>query len=75
MSEAIPEYITQRHKYARGQVTEDVKAKLLHMIKCSRGREELLAEDIIEAIAEARNSSDGFRAVSDLLCRLGSDYS
>lgn len=63
-----------RHKFARGPVTDQVKTKLVAMIKAAEGKEELLAEDIIEAIAVGRNDRDGFRAVERLLADLATEY-
>ncbi|MDY6929540.1 MAG: hypothetical protein SWN10_20860 [Pseudomonadota bacterium] len=67
-------YTSGRHKFARGPVTDQVKRKLVTMIKAAEGKEDLLAEDIIEAIAVARNDRDGFRAVDRLLADLAKEY-
>lgn len=44
------------------------------MIKAAEGKEEFLAEGIIEAIAVARSDRDGFRAVDRLLADLAKEY-
>ncbi len=67
-------YTTGRHKFARGPITDEIKVKLLQMIKASSGKEELLAEDIIETIAVARNDPEGFRAANRLLEQLQVAY-
>ena len=67
-------YTSGRHTFARGPVTDQVKGKLVTMIKAAEGKEDLLAEDIIEAIAVARNDRDGFRAVDRLLADLAKEY-
>lgn len=67
-------YTSGRHTFARGPVSEQVKVKLVGMIKASGGKEDLLAEDIIEVIAVARNDRDGFRAVDRLLADLAKEY-
>lgn len=72
--EEMASYTTGRHKFARGPVTDEIKVKLLQMIKASSGKEELLAEDIIEAIAVARNDPEGFRAANRLLEQLQAAY-
>lgn len=66
-------YTSGRHTFARGPVTDQVKGKLVTMIKAAEGKEDL-AEDIIEAIAVARNDRDGFRAVDRLLADLAKEY-
>lgn len=67
-------YTSGRHKFSRGPVTDQIKGKLVAMIKAAEGKEDLLAEDIIEAIAVARNDKDGFRAVGRLLAELANEY-
>ncbi|NNB34056.1 hypothetical protein [Pseudomonas fragi] len=59
-----------RHRYARGPVTDQLKQKLLSRLKQDQGGADLLAEDIIELIAVARNDKDGFSAASRELDRL-----
>lgn len=59
-----------RHRYARGPVTGELKQKLLSRLKQYQGDADLLAEDIIELIAVARDDQDGFRAASRELDRL-----
>jgi len=59
-----------RHRYARGPVTDQLKQKLLSRLKQDQGDADLLAEDIIELIAVARNDQDGFSAASRELDRL-----
>ncbi|MFL1449394.1 hypothetical protein ACI77O_13435 [Pseudomonas tritici] len=59
-----------RHRYTRGPVTDQLKQKLLSRIKQDNGDADLLAEDIIELIAVARNDQDGFSAASLELDRL-----
>lgn len=58
-----------RHRYARGPVTNQLKQKLLSRLKQDQG-DDLLAEDIIELIAVARNDQDSFSAASRELDRL-----
>lgn len=66
--------MSTRHRHARGPVTEQLKQKLLLRLKQDQGDADLLAEDIIELIAVARNDQDGFSAASRELDRLlGSD--
>lgn len=67
-------YTTGRHKYARGPVTEEIKAKLLEMLAGCEGKEELMAEDIIEMVAVARNDPEGFRAANRMLDKLMTEY-
>ena len=64
-------YTSGRHRYARGPVSEAVKQKLMTRLQNDQNLE-LLAEDIIEVIAVARNDPDGFRAASRELDRLAS---
>ncbi|MDH4602477.1 hypothetical protein [Pseudomonas syringae] len=59
-----------RHRYARGPVTDRLKQKLLLRLQQGLGDSDLLAEDIIELIAVARNDQDGFRAATQELDRL-----
>lgn len=59
-----------RHRFARGPVTDQLKQKLLLRLKQDQGDADLLANDIIELIAVARNDQDGFTAVSRELDRL-----
>lgn len=59
-----------RHRYARGHATEQLKQKLLLRLKQDQGGADLLAEDIIELIAVARNDQEGFIAASLELDRL-----
>nr|WP_192963408.1 hypothetical protein [Pseudomonas fluorescens]CEK42233.1 hypothetical protein PQBR57_0280 [Pseudomonas fluorescens SBW25] len=58
------------HRYARGPVTDQFKKKLLLRLKQAQGDSNLVAEDIIELIAVARNDHDGFSAASLELDRL-----
>lgn len=62
--------MSTRHQYARGPVTDQLKQKLLLRLKQDQGDANLLADDIIELIAVARNDQDGFRAASLELDRL-----
>ena len=62
--------MNSRHRNARGPVTDQLKQKLLSRLKQFQGDADLLAEDIIELIAVARNDQDGFSAVSRELDRL-----
>lgn len=62
--------MTTRHRYARGPVTDQFKQKLLLRLQQDQGNADLLAEDILELIAVARNDKDGFRAASWELDRL-----
>ena len=64
-------HTTGRHRYARGPVTEDMKKKLIVRLQNDEDLE-LLADDIIEGIAVARNDPDGFRAANRELDRLAS---
>lgn len=59
-----------RHRYARGPATDQLKQKLLLRLKQDQGNADLLAEDIIELIAVARNDQNGFSAASFELERL-----
>lgn len=62
---------TGRHRFARGPVTEEVKQKLIAWIRAAQSDNvELLAEDIIEVIAAARNEQGGFRAALHEIERL-----
>ncbi len=54
---------TGRHRYARASVTDEVKMKLMTRLQNDQDLE-LLADDIIEVMAVARNDPDGFRAAS-----------
>ncbi|WP_026960514.1 hypothetical protein [Aliagarivorans taiwanensis] len=67
-------YTSGRHKFARGPVTDELGKKLVAMIKGSSGKEELLAEDVIELIAVARNDNDGFRAANRAADELSKAY-
>lgn len=67
-------YTSERHRFARGPITDNIRVRLVNMIKRSKGKEELLAEDIIEAMAVARNDNDGFKAAERLIKTLESDY-
>ena len=62
--------MSTRHQYARGPITEKLKQKLLLRLKQNQGDTDLLAEDIIELIAVARNDQDGFSAANLELDRL-----
>lgn len=62
--------MTTRHRYASGPATELLKQKLLLRIKQDQGDANLLAEDIIELIAIARNDHGGFSAATLELDRL-----
>ncbi|ELQ8317602.1 TPA: hypothetical protein L6A34_31485 [Pseudomonas aeruginosa] len=62
--------MTTRHRYARGPATDLLKQKLLLRLKQDQGDANLLAEDIIELIAVARNDQDGFSAATLELDRL-----
>ncbi|MCF5382039.1 hypothetical protein GIW05_00695 [Pseudomonas syringae] len=62
--------MSERHRYARGPVTDQLKQKLLCRLKQGQGDTDLLAEDIIELIAVARNGQDGFSSASRELDRL-----
>ncbi|WP_267400692.1 hypothetical protein [Pseudomonas sp. GM_Psu_2] len=62
--------MSTRHRYAHGPVTEQLKQKLLLRLQQDQGNADLLAEDILELIAVARNDKDGFRAASRELDRL-----
>ena len=62
-------YTTGRHRYARASVTEEVKVKLMTRLQNDQDLE-LLADDIIEVMAVARNDPDGLRAASRELDRL-----
>ena len=62
--------MNSRHRNARGPVTDQLKQKLLSRLKQFQGDADLLAEDIIELIAVARNDQDGFSAASRELDRL-----
>lgn len=64
-------YTTGRHRYARAAVTDEVKRKLIDRLHQEQDLD-LLAEDIIEVIAVARNDPDGFRAANRELDRLAS---
>jgi hypothetical protein len=68
--------INERYKFARGSVTDEIKEKLITMIKASVGsnKENLLSEDIIELIAVARSEKEGFRAVNKLLDTFIEEY-
>lgn len=58
-----------RHRYARASVTEELKGKLIDRLQQEQNLE-LLADDLIEVIAVARNDPDGFRAANRELDRL-----
>lgn len=62
--------MSTRYRYARGPVTDQLKQKLLLRLNQNQGDADLLAEDIIELMAVARNDKDGFRAASRELDRL-----
>lgn len=62
--------MSTRHRYARGPVTDQLKQKLLLRFQQDQGNADLLAEDILELIAVARNDQDGFRAATRELDRL-----
>lgn len=62
--------MTNCHQLARGPATEQLKQKLLSRIEQDEGGADLLAEDIIELIAVARNDTDGFKAAARELERM-----
>lgn len=67
-------YTNGRHRYARAAVTDELKRKLIDRLHGLHQEQdlELLADDIIEVIAVARNDPEGFRAANRELDRLAS---
>lgn len=67
--------MTKRNRYTGGPDTEQLKQKLLLGLKQYQGDTDLLAEDMVELIAVARNEQNGFSAASSDLDRLHGFYS
>ena len=65
--------MNDRYKHARGPETEKLKEELLCRIRSCRtnSAQEVLAEDVIEAILEARSNTKGMRAAKERFCELG----
>ncbi len=69
-------YDPDRHKWGRSAITDEIRDKIIIMIEASvsLGKVDLLAEDLLEIMADARNLPDGFIAANQHLGLLIKDY-
>ena len=63
-----------RYKHHGGPVTDEMKDLLKQMIAKSGDKQDMLVNDILEVMGEARMSKEGFRAANDRLKELAKDY-
>ncbi len=67
-------YSASRYKYARCPGSDRINKMLIKMIQASVGKEELLANDIIELMALMRFGTNGFQDAERLTEMFLNDY-